>query len=72
MAERKLPGADDAPAFTREEIIKLRKDLDLSQDAFARRLRVSQRTVWAWESGKKAGPNARFRMDEMRRRLGGK
>jgi DNA-binding transcriptional regulator YiaG len=32
-----------------EKIIRLRQILGLSQEGFARRIRVSSRTVWRWE-----------------------
>jgi len=41
----------DVMSEMKEKIIRLREKLRLSQEAFARRLRISSRTVYRWETG---------------------
>ncbi|MFQ5772705.1 MAG: helix-turn-helix domain-containing protein [bacterium] len=37
--------------MTKEEIIKLRKSLGLTQEQFARRLKLAYNTISSWERG---------------------
>jgi len=46
-----------APELTAEELIRLRKRLNLSRGVFARYLRTNPRTLENWEQGR-AKPNA--------------
>jgi putative transcriptional regulator len=48
--------AAPAPTVTSKELIKLRKELNLSRNAFARFLRTNPRTIEGWEQGR-ARPN---------------
>jgi putative transcriptional regulator len=48
--------ATPAPTITAKELIRLRKELNLSRNAFARFLRTNPRTIEGWEQGR-ARPN---------------
>ena len=49
--------AKPAPAVSVEELVSLRKQLNLSRAVFARYLRINERTLENWEQGR-AHPNA--------------
>ncbi|MFP4165578.1 MAG: helix-turn-helix domain-containing protein [Opitutales bacterium] len=53
---------DEPPAYTAEDVRKLREALHLSQGLFARVLNVSVNTVRKWEQGERhpSGPSARL------------
>ena len=54
--------AEPAPDFDRARVVRIRKQLGVSQPVFARALNVSPETVRAWEQGKNTpgGPAARL------------
>lgn len=56
------------PAYAREEIAGLRKQLNLSQPVFAQALNVSPETVRAWEQGKRSPDGAALRLLEVAQR----
>ena len=58
----KKAAAQPAPDFTRRRVVRLRKQLGISQPVFAQVLNVSPETVKAWEQGKNTpgGPAARL------------
>ena len=58
----KKAAAKPAPDFTRRRVMRLRKQLGISQPVFAQVLNVSPETVKAWEQGKNTpgGPAARL------------
>ena len=49
--------AKPAPSVSVEELVSLRKQLNLSRAVFARYLRINERTLENWEQGR-AHPNA--------------
>ena len=49
--------AEPAPKITARELLKVRKDMNLSRGLFARYLRTNERTLENWEQGR-ARPNA--------------
>jgi putative transcriptional regulator len=53
---------DEPPAYTAEEVRKLRETLQLSQGLFAKVLNVSVNTVRKWEQDERhpSGPSARL------------
>lgn len=53
---------DEPPAYTAEEVRKLRENLQLSQGLFAKVLNVSVNTVRKWEQDERhpSGPSARL------------
>ena len=53
---------DEPPAYTAEEVRKLRETLQLSQGLFAKILNVSVNTVRKWEQNERhpSGPSARL------------
>ena len=53
---------DEPPAYTAEEVRKLRQTLQLSQGLFAKVLNVSVNTVRKWEQNERhpSGPSARL------------
>ncbi len=57
--------------MTAEEILALRKRLKMSQDAMAKKLRVSRQTINNWESGrKKPSRLARAQLARLERKNG--
>lgn len=55
-----LPGPP--PRATPKSIVALRKDLEMSQSAFAATLNVSTRTVQSWEQGARVPSDASLRL----------
>jgi putative transcriptional regulator len=56
------------PAYAREQVARLRKQLNLSQPVFAQALNVSPETVRAWEQGKRSPDGAALRLLEVAQR----
>ena len=54
--------------MTKEEIQKLRKDLNMTQESFAHFVGVSWRTIARWEAG--GGRPSRLALDRIRELLG--
>jgi DNA-binding transcriptional regulator YiaG len=53
---------EEAPAFDRDRIVRIRERLNLSQPVFASALNVSPETVKAWEQGKRVPDGAALRL----------
>jgi putative transcriptional regulator len=53
---------DPPPAMGPEEVIRLRKRLNMSQGLFAATLNVSEKTVQGWEQGLRTPGNASLRL----------
>ncbi len=48
-----------------EGIKHLRESHNISQEALARKLQISPKTVWRWEKGNRISPLARYRLKEV-------
>ena len=60
LATTRVP--DPPPAMGPEEVIRLRKRLNMSQSLFAATLNVSEKTVQGWEQGLRTPGNASLRL----------
>ncbi|MFI5343369.1 MAG: helix-turn-helix domain-containing protein [Chlamydiales bacterium] len=63
--ERVVEVPEPAMQYTSDDVKRIRKSLDYSQECFALFLNISKKTVQAWESGRRSPNHAALRLLEV-------